>query len=138
MSPLSWTHYNQVVPAEWRWRHFGPKELACSHCNALLVDVDAMDRLEAARVLYGARIRVVSFYRCKKHPIEAAKSAPGSHSRGTAVDPYPDSLHPLEVANMEDAFFAVGVLGRGKGIRDGVLHLHFDWDTLLGKRSWGY
>ena len=135
---LYWPHHTLVPTKDWHWPHFQPSELACSHCLALRVEPNAMDQLERVRLLYDAPIRVASFYRCKKHPIEAAKSAPGPHTRGTAVDPYPANLISLEIARMEDAFFAVGVLGRGKGLRDGVLHLHFDWDTTLGKRSWGY
>ena len=138
MPPTFWPHFNQVDPNDWQWRHFGPHELACPHCLALRIDPFTLDQLEAARVLYGAPIRIASFYRCRKHPIEAAKLTPGPHTRGTAVDPYPTNPTSHEVARMEDAFFSIGVLGRGKGLRDGVLHLHFDWDTKLGKRSWGY
>ena len=138
MSPTSWPHFNQVDLNNWQWGHFEPHELACHHCLALRIDPYTLDRLEAARVLYDAPIRIASFYRCGKHPIEVVKAAPGPHTRGTAVDPYLINPTPFEVARMEDAFFAVGVLGRGKGLRDGILHLHFDWDTKLGKRSWGY
>ena len=135
-----WAHYAQVLPFDWPWSHFSPLELACSHCRALRIDPNTMNQLERVRVLYAAPIRVASFYRCEKHPIEAAKPAPGPHTRGAAIDPYPAAAYSptLALAEMEDAFFAVGVLGRGKGLRDGVLHIHFDWDTTLGKRSWGY
>lgn len=133
-----------VPPSEWWWRHFTAAELACRHCGRVLVVPEALDRLEATRVLYGRPIRIASGYRCPEHPIEAEKpEGPGPHSRGAAFDVYP--MNGGDLAEMEDAFFRVGVLGRGKGHMDGSLHLHFDWDAPewvgpggLGKRSWGY
>lgn len=135
--PLYWQHYNDVYEDEWEWPHFRPAEIACSHCGELLVQKRAMDQLEAVRLIYGRPIVIASGYRCPDHPIEAAKDEPGAHSRGTAFDPYPTGPD-ADLAEMEDSFHATGVLGRGKGVKDGSLHLHFDWDEVLGKRSWGY
>lgn len=136
MSVAKWEHWSEVNQEEWPWFHFSARELACTHCGKLVLDTNAMDRLQAVRLIYGRPIYVASAYRCPNHPIEAAKDQPGAHSRGAAFDPYPGNGGDL--AEMEDAFFQVGVLGRGKGLRDGSMHLHFDWDTTLGKRSWGY
>ena len=131
-------HWSEVPEDVWRWPHFEVWEIACSHCKAVRIVPDALDKLEAARLLYGRPISLVSAYRCKEHPIEAAKSTgPGSHETGTAFDPYP-SGEGGDLAEMEDAFFTVGVMGRGKGIKEGKMHIHFDFDAVRGKRSWGY
>ncbi len=132
----SYASFRNVPAQDWRWRHFSPREIACTHCDALIVVPEALDRLEAARVLYGSPILLASAYRCPLHPIEVAKKGgPGSHSTGTAFDPYPTTG---TLAAMLDAFYKVGVLGRGMGLKDGKMHIHFDWDETRGKRAWGY
>ena len=134
-------------PKAWPWAHFAPRELACPHCFALVIDPEALDRLEAARLRYGAPITVASAYRCPAHPIEVAKAEAaraagieqydgGAHTRGAAFDPY-----PAAGGNLRDMIGALMLLephGFGMGLRDGRLHLHVDWDAALGRRAWGY
>ena len=133
-----YTHWRDVPADDWKWPHFSAREIACPHCGAVLLVPEAMDKLEAVRLIYGKPIRLASAYRCPEHEIEAAKTdGPGSHSRGCAFDPYPVGVNG-DLAAMEDAFFKVGVLGRGKGNKRGTLHIHFDWDEVAGRRSWGY
>ena len=129
--------FRNVPEDEWHWRHFSPMEIACTHCDSIIVVPEALDRLEAVRVLYGKPIILASAYRCALHPEEVAKkTGPGSHTTGTAFDPYPAGRGDL--AAMLDAFYQVGVLGRGMGLRNGKMHIHFDWDKTRGSRAWGY
>ncbi len=129
-------HWSEISKDGWLWRYFSPKELACSHCGGLLVVPMALNKLEAVRLIYGRPIRIASAYRCPQHPIEIGRDG-SPHQTGTAFDAYPVGTSG-NLAEMEDAFFTVGVLGRGKGLLDGSLHIHFDWDESRGRRSWGY
>lgn len=139
---MLFAHYDQVPVAAWVWPNFTPKEMACPHCQALRLVPEAMNRLQAARWAFGAPIRVASAYRCPLHNAAVSASGrEGSHTTGAAFDLYPQELNGTTLARMENALFAQGVLGRGKGLKDGRLHLHFDWDDRpppFGLRSWAY
>ncbi len=131
METLKYNHWMDIQASEWHWSHFSPKELACSHCGGLVVNPYALDKLEEVRTVYGRPILIASAYRCSEHP-----DGSGPHGTGAAFDAYPANGGGL--AEMEDAFFFVGVLGRGKGKVNGKGHLHFDWDKIRGRRSWYY
>ena len=46
-----------------------------------------LDRLQALRTKLARPLVITSGYRCRQHPVEAAKqSGPGAHSTGHAVD----------------------------------------------------
>lgn len=67
--------------------HFTEAELACScGCGQALMDMDFMRKVEAMRVEAGFSFVTSSAYRCKNHPIEQHKSAPGAHRDGHAMD----------------------------------------------------
>ena len=123
----------RVVPAgEWFLENFTPKELACPHCDALMLDEEAGRRLQSARWLYGKPIVIASAYRCKEHNSAVGGSANSAHTRGAAFDPQPQA--PADLADMLAAFWKVGWLGFGMGAGK----LHFDYDRELGRRSWYY
>lgn len=71
---------------EWRWPNFLPHELACKHCGKRGMADETMDRLQALRTEWGRPMQINSGYRCAQHPIEAAKTQPGGHASGRAVD----------------------------------------------------
>lgn len=137
MALIHFTDYRQIPAGQWHWPNISPKEASCSHCGAVRVDTDAMYMVQAARILYGRPIVFACIYRCPLHPIEVAKPrGPGTHSRGVAFDPYPAKGGDL--TEMLLAFWQLKPLGRGFGLRDGRMHIHFDWDKTLGQRTWGY
>ena len=136
MDSKHYEHWNEIPSGMWLWRYFSPREIACQHCGSILVVPAALDKLEAVRLIYGLPIRIASAYRCPQHPIEVGRDG-SPHQTGTAFDAYPSGTSG-NLATMENAFFAVGVLGRGKGLIDGSLHIHFDWDEVRGSRSWAY
>jgi len=74
------------MTTEWKWPNFLPHELSCKHCGAYGMDDGTMDRLQALRTEWGRSMQINSGYRCKQHPIEAAKAQPGGHASGRAVD----------------------------------------------------
>lgn len=133
-----YTDWRDVPIGEWNYRNFTPKELACPCCDSLLVVHDALYRLQAVRAIYGKPIRLASAYRCPKENQRLGGTADGPHTTGTAFDPKPVETGGLALAQMEDAFWKMDVLGRGKGRKDGVEYVHFDWDRKRGKRSWYY
>jgi uncharacterized protein YcbK (DUF882 family) len=67
-------------------KFFSEDELKCQHCGEYQYDSNFLDLLDSIRMELGVPMRVSSGYRCPSHPIEAAKSQPGVHSTGMAVD----------------------------------------------------
>lgn len=130
--PLSYPHWNLVPASDWTWPHFTPRELACPHCNAIIVEPDMLDRLEAARLIYGAPIVIASAYRCPVHNAAIGGAKDSAHPRGTAVDPK-DPETGIARRKLIAAFFAAGFEGFGMGAHK----LHFDVDPL-GFRAWHY
>jgi hypothetical protein len=68
------------------WENFRYEEFACSHCGKNEMMTDVIDDLQTLRTALGTPFVITSGYRCPEHPIEAAKSAPGPHQTGRAVD----------------------------------------------------
>lgn len=66
--------------------YFSDDELKCSHCGELVFDEEFRRLLNSVRANCGFALPVSSGYRCHHHPIEAAKSKPGTHALGKAVD----------------------------------------------------
>lgn len=113
--------------------HFTVGELACPCCGACEVDPRMIERLEAARLIYGKPITIASGYRCAQHNKEVGGSILSTHVTGHAVDP----LRPIggeKLIDMIRAFLGAGFHGFGMGAGK----LHFDDDPGPGPRSWMY
>ena len=68
---------------------FAISEMACKcgKCGGLaLMDHEFMLKLQDMRHSLGRPMVIASGYRCRQHPVEARKSAPGAHARGMAAD----------------------------------------------------
>ncbi len=78
--------YTQATWPSVTWPNFTFTEVKCSHTGLCDVDEEFMDLLQQVRLTYGKPMRVNSFYRHPTHPVEAAKTAPGAHTTGKAVD----------------------------------------------------
>ena len=64
------THYAnwRHVPKEaWRWKNFSPREIACKGTGSVLVNEQALDRLQKLRGTLGIPLIVVSAYRIPEH-----------------------------------------------------------------------
>ena len=69
-----------------KWPNFSPSELMCKcGCGDLQMEDDFLDSLQGIRDEVGP-MAITSGYRCPKHPIEAAKTSPGSHAQGVGAD----------------------------------------------------
>lgn len=99
--------------------YFKPAELACKHCGAQGCLPAAVDKLNELRHAYGHPLVITSAYRCKDHPVEAAKARPGQHNAGVAFD--------IKVADAGMAYriqqlaFAMG--WRGIALGNGFVHV---------------
>jgi uncharacterized protein YcbK (DUF882 family) len=67
-------------------KYFKKDEFKCKHTGDNFISEKLISRLDVLREACGFPLVVVSGYRSPKHPIEAAKSTPGTHTRGIAVD----------------------------------------------------
>lgn len=66
--------------------YFTIEELRCQHTGNDGIQAEFLAKLNAIRHECGFPFVVSSGYRAPEHPIEAAKSLPGAHSTGRAVD----------------------------------------------------
>ena len=98
-----------------------------------------MWRLQELRDSYGKPMRITSGYRCPNHPIEAAKSKPGAHASGRAVDvavSHNEAYILLRLA-VRMGFSGIGVQQKGDG-----RFLHLDdletKDGFMRPTVWSY
>ena len=94
---MSFYQHWRNVPAEaWRWPDFSPAEIACRGTGKLLVNAEALDRLQALRRALGRPMIVNSAYRSPEHNarVGAAKSA--QHLSGAACDISRANHHPQQ------------------------------------------
>jgi zinc D-Ala-D-Ala carboxypeptidase len=122
-------HYSRVPPAEWPWKSFSPREIACKGTGKLTYDTDAMDRLQALRDNLGKPLILRSAYRSPEHNKRVGGATNSNHMQGIAFD--------IAIANhdphiLEAAARAVGFRGFGYYPKSGFLHV----DTGR-ERSWG-
>ncbi len=100
-----------------RYPNFKADEFKCSHCGDNEIKEELLDKLQALRSRYGKPMRITSGYRCPRHPIEAAKSAPGPHSSGLACDVGVEGAdaHKLLGLALDAGFKGIGVQQKGAG-----------------------
>lgn len=67
-------------------RNFAAEEFVCKHCGAAGIRPSFVEQLQRFRDYLGQPITITSGYRCKQHPVEAAKTVPGRHTEGIAAD----------------------------------------------------
>jgi len=96
-----------------------------------------LERLEAARLIYGRAVNIASAYRCPNYNQGVGGGSNSAHLRGTAVDVARPS-GGAALADIIDAFKAAGFWGYGMGKKQGTDTLHFDDDAELGRRAWMY
>lgn len=105
-------HYSEIPESDWPWRYFRPAEIACKGDGAILVQDEAMHRLEALRERLARPLIINSGFRSPWY--NAAKDgAPRSqHLVGKAFDiRLPDGMAHEELIA---AAMAVGFTGIGR------------------------
>lgn len=94
-------HYNQAPKPDtsaWRWINFTPYELRCKGSSRLLVVPEALDRLQALRVLMGKPLPINSAYRSPAHNMLVGGAPDSYHLKGLAFDINTSRLEPEELA----------------------------------------
>lgn len=124
-----YNHFDDVPPGEWRWTSFSPREVACKGTGQLIVDEDAMNRLQALRDALGKPLLLTSAYRSPQHNRAVGGAKASKHMEGIAFDVRMENHDPHR---FEAAARAAGFSGFGYYPRSGFMHI----DTGP-KRSWG-
>ena len=122
-------HWRNLPATAWHWPNFSPAEIACRGTGKLLVNDDALDRLQELRVTLGKPLIVNSAYRSPEHNRKVGGAKASKHLEGTAFD--------ISMANHDPAAFIAAARKAGfKGIgtypRSNFIHI----DTGPA-RSWG-
>ena len=122
-------NWKNVPERTWHWPNFSPAEIACRGTGKLLVNEDALDRLQELRVTLGKPLIVNSAYRSPEHNTKVGGAKASKHLEGTAFD--------ISMANHDPAAFIAAARKAGfKGIgtypRSNFVHV----DTGPA-RSWG-
>ena len=105
----------------------------CPHCGGRSdMDPQFMKMLQEFRNRVG-KFQVNSGMRCKDHPIESSKEAPGAHSTGKAVDGLAVRVGLYEALKTA---FEVGFTGIG--VENGFLHLDIGHPSKHRPASWTY
>ncbi|WP_334061725.1 YcbK family protein [Limimaricola cinnabarinus] len=120
-------HWSQVK--DWQWPNFSPAEVASKGDGSLLIDVDAMTRLQRLRTRLGKPMIVTSAYRDPEHNRRVGGAKSSYHMKGMAFDIRVDNHDPEE---FEAAARAEGFSGFGYYPDQGFMHI----DTGPS-RSWG-
>lgn len=83
---MFYEHHDQVPASAWRWRYFTPREIASKGDGSILIDEDALDRLEYARKLVGLPFVILSAYRDPLHNAKVGGAPLSMHKQGKAFD----------------------------------------------------
>ena len=124
-----YTHYSQVPDEDWRWRSFSPQEIASKGEGELLVDTDAISRLQKLRDRLNKPMVLTSAYRSPAHNRRVGGAKNSYHMQGVAFDVRMENHDPHQ---FETAARAEGFTGFGYYPKSGFMHI----DTGPA-RSWG-
>jgi zinc D-Ala-D-Ala carboxypeptidase len=124
-----YAHFSEVPTANWRWGSFSPREIACKGTGKVLVNEDALDKLQALRDRLRKPLILTSAYRSPEHNRRIGGAKNSQHMQGIAFDVRMDNHDPHE---FEAAARAVGFTGFGYYPKSGFMHI----DTGRA-RTWG-
>lgn len=79
-------HWRDVPAKVWRWPNFTPAEIACRGTGKILINGDALDRLQALRLALGKPMVVNSAYRSPEHNRNVGGAKASKHMDGIAFD----------------------------------------------------
>ena len=94
----------------------------CGRLNTTPAFNEFMEKVQALRTAYGKPLVLSSAYRCPEHPIEAAKTKAGQHSKG-AVDIRVAYAAAHEVLRLA---FSMGFTGIGVNQKGSHRYIHLD------------
>lgn len=104
-------------------------EFECSHCKAVKLSSDLLNKLQDLRNQLGRPIQVNSGYRCPEHNTNVGGAKNSLHLTGKAAD---ISLRNLDIDPIELADFAEEIGFKGIGLYNTFIHL----DVRDGRARW--
>ena len=78
--------FNAVPAAIWKWKDFEPAEIASKGDGSLLINIEAMNRLQRMRELLQHRLIILSAYRDPLHNARVGGAVNSMHKYGRAFD----------------------------------------------------
>jgi uncharacterized protein YcbK (DUF882 family) len=119
---------------QWRWDNFTPAELACKGTGRVLVDTNALDKLQNLRFVLCRPIVLNSAYRSKKHNTAQGGAKGSFHLTARAYDAKILNHDPVEYvqAAKDVGFGGIGYYGPEKYHGNAFIHV----DTGPN-RTWG-
>lgn len=125
-----YAHYNDYSMNEWRWPNFTPREMRCKGDGKLMINKDAMDKLQRLRLVLNKPLRITSAYRSPTYNATLDGAATNSmHLKARAFDVIMSGHDP---AQFEAAARECGFTGFGFYEDSGFIHI----DTGRA-REWG-
>ena len=87
-----YAHFKDFPAAQWRWPSFSPREVACKGTGELLVDDQALDKLQALRTALSKPLVLTSAFRSLSHNKRVGGAKNSRHMQGDAFDVRMDKL----------------------------------------------
>lgn len=106
--------------SEWRWPNFSPQEMASKREGELMIDPDAMDKLQKLRNTLGKPLLITSAYRSAAHNKAVGGASRSQHRLGRAFDVRMDNQDPQ---HFESVAKAIGFTGFGHYPKSGFMHI---------------
>ena len=103
-------HYSQVPSKLWRWQSFTPKEIACRGTGEILINQDALDKLQLLRDIIKKPLYINSAYRSALHNARVGGAPMSSHKKGIAFD---ISLRNHNIEDLHKTALKAGFTGFG-------------------------
>lgn len=105
---------------EWRWPNFTPQEMASKREGELMIDPDAMDKLQKLRNILGKPLLITSAYRSEVHNKKVGGAPNSQHRLARAFDVIMTNQSPHDFIN---AAKAVGFTGIGQYPKQNFVHI---------------
>ena len=129
-------HWRDADLSRWCWPNFSPAEIACRGTGKLLIDEEALDRLQALRDALGKPLIVRSAYRSPEHNRAVGGAVASRHLDGAAFD---SAMANHDPEAFEAEARAVGFRGFGFYPRSEFMHIDTgparDWGERFPKRE---
>lgn len=126
----NFSNYTAVPDEIWDWPSFSPRELACKGTGKLVIDTDAMDKLQALRDMLGKPLIITSAYRSPEHNRAVGGAKRSKHMEGIAFDVRMDNHDPHA---FEAAARNAGFTGFGFYPKSGFMHIDTGQERTWGK-----
>ncbi len=123
-----YSSWKNVPASAWRWPNFSPAEIACRGDGKILINGDALDKLQALRIALGKPMIVFSAYRSPEHNKKVGGAKASQHMNGCAFD--------ISMANHDPAAFIAAARKagfRGIGTYPRSNFVHVDTGPVLGR-----